>query len=171
MIIFFSVLRSLYMCGYVSPLRLCYVTGNATAAGARTNTCALMYDACISVRYRYALGPEHPDLTFYITTRHTRRLPDTTDATGQQARAAVSPPFLYIPFSHRPVVDCKISLTQIYNPAHSTVTCVSGPLLYMAYLSSLRGIQLVQVATTLLRLVMSQLKPLLFDSDGYVNLL
>ena len=30
------------------------------------------------VRYRYALGPEHPDLTVYIATQHTRRLPDTS---------------------------------------------------------------------------------------------
>ena len=30
------------------------------------------------VRYWYALGPEHPDLTVYIATRHTRRLPDTS---------------------------------------------------------------------------------------------
>ena len=30
------------------------------------------------VRYRYVLGPEHPDLTVYIATRHTRRLPDTS---------------------------------------------------------------------------------------------
>ena len=30
------------------------------------------------VRYRYALSLEHPDLTVYIATRHTRRLPDTS---------------------------------------------------------------------------------------------
>ena len=28
------------------------------------------------VRYQYVLGPEHPDLTVYIATWHTRRLPN-----------------------------------------------------------------------------------------------
>ena len=38
------------------------------------------------VRYRYALSPEHPDLTIYIATRHARRPARYVDATGLPAR-------------------------------------------------------------------------------------